>query len=160
MLEYLITSYIYSVYPDLKPGQMTDLRSIAVNNTSLAHVAVRRSLHKHLVKDSNGLTTAINKFEQYVALPDREKELVEEPACPKVTLFCRILFVIKISLSYLYVTRAILYVPLNLGSFTYTQHPLFVLNRSKLFPIHHYLKCETERGYFCKYFKRSMQGGV
>ncbi|XP_078162667.1 dicer-like 4 isoform X3 [Carex rostrata] len=84
VLEYLITSYIYSVYPDLKPGQMTDLRSIAVNNTSLAHVAVRRSLHKHLVKDSNGLTTAINKFEQYVALPDCEKELVEEPACPKV----------------------------------------------------------------------------
>lgn len=87
VLEYLITSYIYSVYPDLKPGQMTDLRSIAVNNTSLAHVAVRRSLHKHLVKDSNGLTTAIDKFEQYVALPDCEKELVEEPACPKVTLF-------------------------------------------------------------------------
>lgn len=92
VLEYLITSYLYSVYPDLKPGQITDLRSIAVNNTSLARVAVRRALHKHLIKDSDALTIAVNKFEQYVGLPDPEKELVEEPACPKVILLFRNFF--------------------------------------------------------------------
>ncbi|KAJ3708060.1 hypothetical protein LUZ61_011765 [Rhynchospora tenuis] len=84
VLEYIITSYLYSAYPALKPGQITDLRSIAINNTSLAHMAVKRALHKHLIENSNVLTTAVNKFEQYVGLPDPEKELIDEPACPKV----------------------------------------------------------------------------
>jgi endoribonuclease Dicer len=87
VLEYLITSYLYSVYPDLKPGQITDLRTIAVNNTSLARVAVKRALHKHLIKNSNALSIAVRKFEQYVGLLDPDKELVEEPACPKVAFF-------------------------------------------------------------------------
>lgn len=84
VLEYLMTSYLYSTYPDLKPGQITDLKSLAVNNNSLAYVAVKKSIHKYLIKDSNHLTTAVNKFENYVKLSNSEKDLVEEPACPKV----------------------------------------------------------------------------
>ncbi|XP_010932228.2 endoribonuclease Dicer homolog 4 isoform X2 [Elaeis guineensis] len=84
VLEYLITSYLYSAYPDLKPGQITDLRSITVNNNSFAHVAVWRSLHKYLIKDSNSLTEAVNKFETFIRLPESERDLLEEPACPKV----------------------------------------------------------------------------
>ncbi|KAG8082637.1 hypothetical protein GUJ93_ZPchr0014g47162 [Zizania palustris] len=57
VLEYVITSYLYSTYPDLKPGQITDLRSLAV---------------------------AVSKFEKYVKLSNSEKDLLEEPACPKV----------------------------------------------------------------------------
>ncbi|KAG1358937.1 putative Endoribonuclease Dicer [Cocos nucifera] len=84
VLEYLITSYLYSAYPDLKPGQITDLRSITVNNNSFAHIAVWRSLHKYLIKDSNSLTEAVNKFETFIQLPESERDLLEEPACPKV----------------------------------------------------------------------------
>lgn len=84
VLEYLITSYLYSAYPDLKPGQITDLRSISVNNYSFAHIAVWNSLHKFLVKDSNSLTEAVNQFEKYVQLSEPEKDMLEEPACPKV----------------------------------------------------------------------------
>ncbi|KAJ6794191.1 endoribonuclease Dicer-like protein 4-like isoform X1 [Iris pallida] len=84
VLEYLITSYLYSVYPDLKPGQITDLRSATVNNNSFAHIAVRRSLVEYLVKDSPSLDQAVNKFKNYVRLSDAARDLVEEPACPKV----------------------------------------------------------------------------
>ncbi|XBJ03091.1 hypothetical protein VPH35_022331 [Triticum aestivum] len=84
VLEYLITSYLYSAYPDLKPGQITDLKSLAVSNNSLAYVAVQKGIHKYLIKDSNYLSSAVNKFENYIRLPNSEKDLVEEPACPKV----------------------------------------------------------------------------
>ncbi|KAF2934887.1 hypothetical protein DAI22_04g193100 [Oryza sativa Japonica Group] len=83
VLEYVITSYLYSTYPDIKPGQITDLRSLAVGNDSLAYAAVEKSIHKHLIKDSNHLTSAISKFEMYVKLSNSEKDLLEEPACPK-----------------------------------------------------------------------------
>ncbi|KAL6903528.1 hypothetical protein ACP4OV_004341 [Aristida adscensionis] len=84
VLEYLMTSYLYSTYPDLKPGQITDLKSLAVNNNSFAYVAVKKSIHKYLIKDSKHLTAAVNKFENYVNLSNSEKDLSEEPACPKV----------------------------------------------------------------------------
>lgn len=84
VLEYLITSYLYSSYPDLTPGQITDLKSWAVNNYSLACVAVQKCIHKYLIKDSSYLSAAVNKFENYIKLPNSEKDLVEEPACPKV----------------------------------------------------------------------------
>jgi endoribonuclease Dicer len=84
VLEYLMTSYLYSAYPDLKPGQITDLKSLAVNNNSFAHVAIKKSIHKYLIKDSKYLMAAVNKFENFVNLSNSEKDLSEEPACPKV----------------------------------------------------------------------------
>jgi endoribonuclease Dicer len=87
VLEYLMTSYLYSAYPDLKPGQLTDLKSLAVNNNSFAYVAVKKSIHRYLIKDSNYLTTAVNKFANYVNLSSSEKDLLEEPTCPKVYAF-------------------------------------------------------------------------
>lgn len=84
MLEYLITSYLYSAYPDLKPGQITDLRSLAVNNNSFAHIAVQRRLHQYIIMDSKDLYDAIKKFENFIQLSDTEKDLHEEPTCPKV----------------------------------------------------------------------------
>ncbi|XP_074579672.1 endoribonuclease Dicer homolog 4 isoform X2 [Curcuma longa] len=84
VLDYLITSYLYSLYPELKPGQITDLRSLTVNNNSFANVAVQRSLHKYLIQDSRCLAEAVHEFESFVLLSDLEKDLIEEPACPKV----------------------------------------------------------------------------
>ncbi|KAJ0973518.1 hypothetical protein J5N97_021477 [Dioscorea zingiberensis] len=84
VLEYLITSYLYSVYPDLKPGQLTDLRSITVNNCSFVLIAVKRSFHLYLLQDSSGLTQAVNKFVNFVQSTDSEREQFEETAFPKV----------------------------------------------------------------------------
>ncbi|KAL0915263.1 hypothetical protein M5K25_015666 [Dendrobium thyrsiflorum] len=84
VLEYLMTSYLYSVYPDLKPGQITDLRSIAVNNNSFAFIAVKWGFQRYLIKDSKGLTDAVAKFEKLVRASNLQKVLQEESNCPKV----------------------------------------------------------------------------
>ncbi|KAJ4709652.1 Dicer-like protein [Melia azedarach] len=83
VLDYLITSYLYSVYPNLKPGQLTDLRSALVNNQAFANVAVNRSFHKFLIFDSNFLSNSINNYVDYIKTPST-RELLEEPKCPKV----------------------------------------------------------------------------
>ncbi|KAK8581994.1 hypothetical protein V6N12_072193 [Hibiscus sabdariffa] len=82
VLDYLITSYLFSLYPKLKPGQLTDLRSVSVNNKSFANVAVERCLHKFLISDSCPLNEAIEKYVAFfTSSPDRG--LFEGPKCPK-----------------------------------------------------------------------------
>ncbi|XP_021275639.1 dicer-like protein 4 isoform X1 [Herrania umbratica] len=83
VLDYLITSYLFSVYPKLKPGQLTDLRSVSVNNKSFANVAVDRSLHKFLIRDSCPLSEAIEKYVDFIT-SSPERGLFEGPKCPKV----------------------------------------------------------------------------
>lgn len=85
-MDYLITSYLYSVYPKLKPGQMTDLRSLSVNNKSFANVAVSRSLHEFLICDASSLSEAIKKYVDFIRTPTLDKDLHEGPKCPKVSL--------------------------------------------------------------------------
>lgn len=84
VLDYLITSYLYSVYPKLKPGQLTDLRSGSVNNEAFAKVAVDRSFNKFLICDSNDLTQAINIYVDSTQAPTPGRINVEGPKCPKV----------------------------------------------------------------------------
>ncbi|XP_012844161.1 PREDICTED: dicer-like protein 4 isoform X2 [Erythranthe guttata] len=83
VLDYLITSYLYSVYPKLKPGQLTDLRSVSVNNTSFADVAARRSFHRFIICDSSVLRESMAK---YVSNIERSAPIghIEEKTCPKV----------------------------------------------------------------------------
>lgn len=83
VLDYLITSYLYSVYPKLKPGQLTDLRSMFVNNQAFANVAVDRSLQKFLISDSSGLSKAINKYVDFTQAPASEFNEDNWPNCPK-----------------------------------------------------------------------------
>ncbi|KAI3891640.1 hypothetical protein MKW92_042971 [Papaver armeniacum] len=84
VLDYLITSYLYSVYPKLKPGQLTDLRSVTVNNNSFARIAVRRSFYKHLICDSDSLSAAIREYANYVQTSASKKVChLQEPTCPK-----------------------------------------------------------------------------
>ncbi|OWM72843.1 hypothetical protein CDL15_Pgr021149 [Punica granatum] len=84
VLDYLITSYLYSVYPKLKPGQLTDLRSACVSNKAFAHVAVDRTFHKFLVYESNALANAIQEFVEYTKKPESERGPLEGIKCPKV----------------------------------------------------------------------------
>ncbi|GMI92533.1 DICER-LIKE 4, dicer-like 4 [Hibiscus trionum] len=82
VLDYLITSYLFSLYPKLKPGQLTDLRSVSVNNKSFANVAVERCLHKFLISNSCPLNEAIEKYVGFfTSSPD--SGLFEGPKCPK-----------------------------------------------------------------------------
>ncbi|KAF5182541.1 Dicer-like protein, partial [Thalictrum thalictroides] len=83
VLDYLITSYLFSVYPKLKPGQLTDLRSVTVNNNAFARVAVCRSLHTYLISDSEALSEAVQKFVALSHTSPAEKDMVERPTCPK-----------------------------------------------------------------------------
>ncbi|XP_050272142.1 dicer-like protein 4 isoform X2 [Quercus robur] len=83
VLDYLITSYLYSVYPNLKPGQLTDLRSVSVNNKAFANVAVDRSFHQFLICDSSGLTEAIKIYVDFVKTPAPQGSPHEGPKCPK-----------------------------------------------------------------------------
>ncbi|XP_078438839.1 dicer-like 4 isoform X2 [Wolffia australiana] len=84
VLDYLIISYFYSTYPDLKPGQLSDLKSLTVNNVSFAHVAISLSLHEYLIHDSPPLTEAIKKFQLSSDLVGHEKDPINDPGCPKV----------------------------------------------------------------------------
>ncbi|XP_059635348.1 dicer-like protein 4 isoform X2 [Cornus florida] len=83
VLDYLITSYLLSVYPKLKPGQITDLRSVSVNNNSFADIAVRRSFHKFIICNSSGLCESMDEYANFIKPDASEKGLAEGPKCPK-----------------------------------------------------------------------------
>ncbi|KAK7329981.1 hypothetical protein VNO77_24164 [Canavalia gladiata] len=83
VLDYLITSYLYSAYPKLKPGQLTDLRSLSVNNKAFACVALDRSFDKFLLCDSSDLSEAIKKYGDYIRRPVSGSGINEGPKCPK-----------------------------------------------------------------------------
>ncbi|KAF9602738.1 hypothetical protein IFM89_030626, partial [Coptis chinensis] len=62
VLDFLITSYMYNLYPGMSPGQLTDLRSSAVNNDCYAFAAVKAELHKHILHASPLLHEQIKNF--------------------------------------------------------------------------------------------------
>ncbi|KAL0283342.1 UNVERIFIED_CONTAM: Dicer-like protein 4 [Sesamum angustifolium] len=86
VLDYLITSYLYSVYPNLKPGQLTDLRSVSANNTSFADVAGRWSFHKFIICDSSVLRETMTKYVNNIGSSATGKGHIEEKTCPKIML--------------------------------------------------------------------------
>jgi len=105
VLDYLIASYLFSAYPKLKPGQLTDLRSLSVNNKAFACVAVDRSFDKYLLCDSNSLSEAIKKYVEYVRGPSTD--IAEGPKCPKVDTMtfiqsCYTLVLLLLLLLYIY----------------------------------------------------------
>ncbi|PIA63179.1 hypothetical protein AQUCO_00200892v1 [Aquilegia coerulea] len=62
VLDYLITVYMYAKYPGISPGQLTDLRSSAVNNDCYALAAVKAGLHKHILHASPLLHVQMKNF--------------------------------------------------------------------------------------------------
>ncbi|XP_057416862.1 dicer-like protein 4 isoform X3 [Lotus japonicus] len=83
VMDYLITSYLYSAYPKLKPGQLTDLRSLSVNNKAFACVAVDRRFDKFILCDSSGLSEAIKNYVDYIRRSVSCSCVKEGPKCPK-----------------------------------------------------------------------------
>jgi endoribonuclease Dicer len=62
ILDFLITCYLHTANQNWTPGQITDLRSALVNNNTLASVAVRNGLHRHLLQQSPELFRRINMY--------------------------------------------------------------------------------------------------
>ncbi|KAF7839616.1 dicer-like protein 4 isoform X1 [Senna tora] len=83
VLDYLITSYLYSAYPKLKPGQLTDLRSVSVNNKAFAYVAVDKEIHNFLLRDSSDLSEAIKKYADYIKRSELQTGVNVGLKCPK-----------------------------------------------------------------------------
>ncbi|KAK4265332.1 hypothetical protein QN277_026397 [Acacia crassicarpa] len=83
VLDYLITSYLYSAYPKLNPGQLTDLRSVSVNNKAFAYVAVDKEFHNFLLCDSSGLSDAIEEYVDYIKGSNAHNGVLGGPRCPK-----------------------------------------------------------------------------
>lgn len=86
VLDYLITSYLYSAYPKLKPGQLTDLRSLSVNNKAFACVAVDRCFDEFLLCDSTPLTEAIIKYVDHMRRSVSHCGTSGGPKSPKVDI--------------------------------------------------------------------------
>ncbi|CAM8897033.1 unnamed protein product [Rhodiola kirilowii] len=84
VLDYMITSYLYSAYPSLKPGHMTDLRSLYVNNKAFADVSISLSFHKFIISDSSSLNKAVEKYVVFSEIPDPGEYTLDEPKFPKV----------------------------------------------------------------------------
>ncbi|XP_019057832.1 PREDICTED: dicer-like protein 4 [Tarenaya hassleriana] len=84
VLDYLITSYYFTVYPNLKPGELTDLRSLSVNNKAFANVAVGLSLDRILFCDNDFLRRAIKDYTDFLTMSPPASGLSEAPKCPKV----------------------------------------------------------------------------
>ncbi|WCJ29844.1 dicer-like 4 [Euphorbia peplus] len=84
VLDYLITSYLFSVYPKLKPGHLTDLRSALVNNRAFASVSIDRSFHKFIICDSSKLSEAIKNYEDSLKGLALDRGSLEGLKCPKV----------------------------------------------------------------------------
>ncbi|KAI3443972.1 hypothetical protein Pfo_000637 [Paulownia fortunei] len=83
VLDYLITSYLYTMYPNLKPGHLTDLRSASVSNISFADVAGRWSFHKFIICDSSDLRESMAKYVDNIGNSESVEGYIEEKTCPK-----------------------------------------------------------------------------
>ena len=67
ILDFLVTQHIYNnCKKDLKPGELTDLRSALVNNNIFAVIAIQNNYHKYLKEYSPVLFNTIRKFVQGV----------------------------------------------------------------------------------------------
>ncbi|KAH7307115.1 hypothetical protein KP509_22G046500 [Ceratopteris richardii] len=75
-LDYLITRHLFSTYPGLSPGVLSDLRSAAVNNDCFARSAVKHNLQRYLRHGSGELLSQITSFVKAVEAAGSE---VEEP---------------------------------------------------------------------------------
>ncbi|XP_045498782.1 endoribonuclease Dicer isoform X2 [Colias croceus] len=87
ILDFLITSHIFENCGDLKPGELTDLRSALVNNVTFASYVVKLGLHKFLLSNINPvLDNAILTFVEHQEQRDYEIQedvlyLIDEEEC-------------------------------------------------------------------------------
>lgn len=67
VLDLLITWHLYQSHTDVDPGDLTDLRSAAVNNDNFAQTAISRNLHQHLLHSSGVLENQISEYVKVIS---------------------------------------------------------------------------------------------
>ncbi|XP_033247154.1 endoribonuclease Dicer-like [Drosophila miranda] len=65
ILDFLISAYIFENNTKLRPGELTDLRSALVNNTTLGCICVRHNLHLFILAENALLSETISKFVKF-----------------------------------------------------------------------------------------------
>ncbi|KAH8355167.1 hypothetical protein KR093_007437, partial [Drosophila rubida] len=65
ILDFLISAYIFEHKTRMTPGQLTDLRSALVNNTTLACICVRHRFHFFILAENSLLSESIQSFVQF-----------------------------------------------------------------------------------------------
>lgn len=65
ILDFLISAYIFEHETRMTPGQLTDLRSALVNNTTLACICVRHRFHLFILAENALLSETIQNFAQF-----------------------------------------------------------------------------------------------
>jgi endoribonuclease Dicer len=53
VLDYLVSCFIFSSFPEKTPGEVTELRSALVCNNTLASLTVKAGLHAHILHHSD-----------------------------------------------------------------------------------------------------------
>ncbi|EDW00591.1 GH20958 [Drosophila grimshawi] len=65
ILDFLISAYIFEHKTRMTPGQLTDLRSALVNNTTLACICVRHRIHFFILAENAMLSDSIQNFVRF-----------------------------------------------------------------------------------------------
>lgn len=77
IMDFMITTHIYENCPNLKPGDITNLRSALVNNSTFAAYTVKLGLHKLMCSNfDRALYDAIQKFVEHQV--ERNHEILED----------------------------------------------------------------------------------
>lgn len=87
VLDLLITQYLYEMYPDIDPGELTDLRSASVSNENFAQAAVRHNLFPHLQHCSGLLLSQITEYVKSFSEPSYTTGSVQLAKGPKESFF-------------------------------------------------------------------------
>lgn len=89
VLDYLITCHLFATFPDIDPGDLTDLRSATASNECFSRVAVRHHLEKFLLHENANLAEQVRKFVLFIQNVSCGKEHFYGWECdkgPKVSL--------------------------------------------------------------------------
>ncbi|PKA63342.1 Endoribonuclease Dicer like 3a [Apostasia shenzhenica] len=84
VLDILITWHLFRHHDNIDPGELTDLRSAAVNNDNFARVVVRYKLQEHLQHGSALLLEQITEYVNLFRKGQDDKQIIRTPKAPKV----------------------------------------------------------------------------
>ncbi|KAL6002037.1 hypothetical protein ACLOJK_037484 [Asimina triloba] len=84
VLGLAITNHIFLTYPDLDPGQLSNLRSANVSTEKLARVAIRHNLYSHLRRHAPALDEKVQEFAEAVRYDADEVPYDGKVKAPKV----------------------------------------------------------------------------
>lgn len=92
-LDFCVSCYLFDRYPNLGPGDLTDLKSAVVSNEAFARISVRKGLDRFLYCKSGSLRKEVDRFVQLCAEEDKstadgvaaeDKIWLHEREAPKV----------------------------------------------------------------------------